>query len=86
MDFFASKGAPSSVQDAQMKGGLQTLVDRLKHNGTLVIVDIEKTHPESQAYEAQLDDAHYNQAKVDGKKLHGFGSKEICRFGANRCS
>ncbi|KAF6236415.1 hypothetical protein HO173_005507 [Letharia columbiana] len=42
--FLFTKDPPGPEQDARLKHGLQALINRLKHNGVLIIIDIEKNY------------------------------------------
>lgn len=48
-----TKNPPGPRQDARLKRGLQVLINRLKHNGMLIINDIEKNYDESEAYKPE---------------------------------
>lgn len=53
---------------------LQTMTSRLKHNGTLLILDIQKDY--ATTHETEESDA-LNQTLRKGKKISGCGNEEI---------
>ena len=60
--------APNDVQYMELVNALDILAGRLKHDGLLIIVDIEKFSGDSDAA---------SEAFFDGRKETGSGSKEV---------
>ena len=60
--------APNDVQYTELVNALDILAGRLKHDGLLIIVDIEKFYGDSDAA---------SEAFSDGRKETGSGSKEV---------
>ncbi|CAF9941698.1 hypothetical protein IMSHALPRED_002855 [Imshaugia aleurites] len=77
VDFFA----PNDASDDDAPGlirALGSLTSRLKDNGTLLILDIEKDHISDSAEEAKSQDyQEKSEQNRNGKKVVGYGSNEI---------
>ena len=77
VDFFA----PNDASDDDAPGlirALGSLTSRLKDNGTLLILDIEKDHISESAEEAESEDyLAKSEQNRNGKKVVGYGSNEI---------
>ena len=77
VDFFA----PDEASDDDAPGlvrALGSLTTRLKHNGTLLILDIEKDYTDDGANENDNEDYQAKSERTrNGKKIVGFGSNEL---------
>lgn len=67
IDFFITD-ASNDVQYMELINAFHVLTDRLKHDGLLVIVDVEKLYSD-----ADSD----SEALLDGRKETGSGSREV---------
>lgn len=52
---------------------LRILTSRLKRNGTLLVLDVQKNYAQQDHAGGEIDD----RERRDGRKLSGFGSEEV---------